>query len=225
MKSLPISVIVLILSNLFPLYGVLFLNWQVSELMALYWCENVILGIFNIPKIILARGKGKVEINIPGTQLNLVTNILNKLFIIPFFLIHYGGFCLGQGFFIYLIFFQNIIFIGSTPVLKIQQILFLFKDLEPAIIFMFLSHGFSFFSNFIMNKEYEIINANEQMMRPYSRIFVLHLTILFGAMLSVFLKNNLGSLMVMIIAKIWVDIQAHLKAHEKIEKINIQVNV
>ncbi len=56
------SVVVLVLANLVPVIGVLFLGWDVATILVLYWIENGIVGLLNIPKILLARGALNVAI-------------------------------------------------------------------------------------------------------------------------------------------------------------------
>ena len=41
-----ISVISLILVNLYPIYGVLFLNWSLAEIFMIYLIENLIVVFF-----------------------------------------------------------------------------------------------------------------------------------------------------------------------------------
>lgn len=50
------SAIVLLLANLIPLVGVVFFGWSLLTILVLYWLENGIVGLWNIPKIIMAQG-------------------------------------------------------------------------------------------------------------------------------------------------------------------------
>jgi hypothetical protein len=50
------SAILLLLANLIPLVGVLFFGWSLLTILVLYWVENGIVGFWNVPKIIMARG-------------------------------------------------------------------------------------------------------------------------------------------------------------------------
>ena len=51
------SGIALVVTNLLPLAGVFFFGWTVFEVLALYWLENVVIGILNLPKILTASGR------------------------------------------------------------------------------------------------------------------------------------------------------------------------
>jgi hypothetical protein len=68
---------------------------------------------------------------------------------------------------------------------------------------------FSFFGNFIGAGEYRRTSAKELMTRPYGRIFVLHVTVLFGAALIQWLGSPVTMLVVLIAAKIVLDLKLH----------------
>lgn len=48
----PAAAILLVVSNLVPLAGVLFWDWDVGSIVMLYWSENVILGVYILVKMI-----------------------------------------------------------------------------------------------------------------------------------------------------------------------------
>ena len=50
------SAIVLIVANAIPVIGVLFFGWSLITILVLFWVENGIVGLWNIPRILLARG-------------------------------------------------------------------------------------------------------------------------------------------------------------------------
>jgi hypothetical protein len=88
-----LSIQALTVANLLPLFGVVFLGWDAAAIVLLYWIENLIVGSINILRMILV----KVESTAGQFQ---------KLFMIPFFCVHFGGFCAVHGFFL-LTFFKN----------------------------------------------------------------------------------------------------------------------
>ena len=88
-----LSLLALIGANLIPLGGVFFFGWGVTFIVLLYWIENLIAGFYNILKIAILKT-------------DQATDNLQKLFIIPFFCVHYGGFCAGHGFFLTVFFFN-----------------------------------------------------------------------------------------------------------------------
>jgi len=50
----------LVLFNLVPLAGVLWLGWDLLLILALYWVENGVVGVINILKILSAEGTAPV---------------------------------------------------------------------------------------------------------------------------------------------------------------------
>jgi hypothetical protein len=75
------------------------------------------------------------------------------------------------------------------------------------------SHVFSFFWNFVRRGEYLRARLQEQMMKPYGRVVVLHLAILLGGAAATVLGSPLWALLVLLGVKIVVDLKAHLKEH------------
>ena len=86
------SVYFLILSNCLPIIGALFFNWNLSNLLLLYWAESGVIGFYTLLKMILASGQSATYVNHP----------LYKIFTTLFFINHFGGFMLGHGFFLLL---------------------------------------------------------------------------------------------------------------------------
>ena len=66
------SVLALIAANVVPLLGVLWFGWEVFPLLLLFWFENLIIGAFNVLKMILAA---------PDSGKRWAA----KLFLVPFF--------------------------------------------------------------------------------------------------------------------------------------------
>ena len=48
-----LSITALITVNLIPLIGVLFNDWDAGLILLLYWSENLVLGGYNVLKILL----------------------------------------------------------------------------------------------------------------------------------------------------------------------------
>jgi len=197
---LSLSSVSLIAANLVPLAGAIFLDWSVFLIIFLFWSENLIIGFFNLFKIILMQEEG--------------SRIGIKLYAAPFFLIHYGGFCTGHGVFVISVFgrwanadlknFHNFI-----------QDIFIDEKAVYAVAALFLSHGLSFIYNYILRGERRQTNIQKLMMAPYSRIFILHLTIIFGALLIALLNFVEAGLALLVILKIAVDLSAHLKERSR----------
>jgi hypothetical protein len=189
------SALVLIIANMVPLLGVVFFHWQVFPIMFLFWMENVVIGILNAFKMAIAKKDSPTSA---------------KLFMIPFFLIHYGIFTLVHGVFIFVIFGGMLTENGAGFDFNSFKGL----HLEWGVLALALSHGFSFVSNYIQRGEYRQVSVSELMAQPYARIVILHVTIIFGGFLVMAFNTATMGLVFLVVVKIVVDLFSHLKAHK-----------
>jgi hypothetical protein len=212
-----LSLAALIGANLIPFVGIFLFHWDVRYIVLLYWIENLVVGFYNILKMVFLK-TGQA-----GSQ-------REKLFIIPFFSVHYGGFCAVHGFF--LIHFFNI---GSTaspfdtatkwwgPLIFIQLlydvIARIWESKPPemiwAVIGLFISHGVSFVENYILGQEYKTSSLKNLMQKPYQRIVVMHIAILAGGILVMKLHSPLPLMVILVLLKIFFDVLLHKKSHKE----------
>ena len=90
----------LLAANLVPLAGVLFFGWSVFATLLLFWVENVIVGAFNVLRMLVA-------------QPQIGAMWAAKLFMIPFFTFHYGMFVTVHGIFVLTLFGGGAV--GDSP--------------------------------------------------------------------------------------------------------------
>jgi len=187
------TTLALIAANLIPVAGSVFLGWNLSDVMVLYWAESAIVGFFNVCKII-------------------VIGRWAALFAAPFFIGHFGGFMAVHFLFIYTIFVEPSQ-TGVSASGDLAQVAALFSGLWPALLALFASHAFSFFVNFMGRREYAGRKVNDQMGEPYGRIIFMHLVLIFGGGLAMVLGNPAPVILIVIALKIFFDVKAHLKQH------------
>ena len=156
-KSVPF--VTMVIANLLPLYGVAFLGWSVFYILLLYWSENVIIGFYNILKMAAAQGG--------FYQKNTKEASLGKLFMIPFFIIHYGGFVGGHGLFIMVLSGHKIGRITGSEnawpcfLVFVQLLLNVIKqvyvtipaNMKIAILALFISHGVGFVHDYVLDRK------------------------------------------------------------------------
>jgi hypothetical protein len=214
-----IPLVTLVAANLLPLWGVCFLKWDAFYIILLYWSENLAVGFYNILKIAAAKTRRPIE-------------HLAKLFLIPFFIIHYGGFMAVHGFFV-LAFAQKTHQGASVPSvggqswpcflvfvqLLINVIRQMFSTIPPqmkfAVLALFISHGVSFVHNYLLAGEYKTAKPKDLMNQPYARVVVLHIALLAGGILAMAVGSPVPLLFVLIVGKIILDIKMHLREHPK----------
>jgi hypothetical protein len=188
------STVTLIIANLVPLAGTVFLGWNLSDVMVLYWAESAVIGFFNVCKMAVI---GRWGVLLTG----------------PFFIGHFGGFMAVHFLFIYTLFVKGLEG-GESSAGNLDEVAQLFVNLWPALLALFLSHAFSFYRNFLGRNEYRGRTMRKQMSEPYSRIIFMHLVIIFGGGLSLFLGEPAPVLLIVIGLKIIFDVKAHLKEHD-----------
>ena len=212
------SFVVLTLANLIPIAGVLWLDWAVVDILLLYWTESVIIGVINVLRMISSESNNLIAGLLPAAKEQLMTAAFEKSniqlpmtaiksFVIPFFILHYGMFCFGHLAFVVSLFGNSATSNGiasSIPALSNSS----FWIAAGAIA---VSHLFSFYANFIGKCEYKRTGLGTLMHRPYGRIVVMHVSIIFGAGLVIWLGNPLPVLLVLVVAKTVLDLRLHKK--------------
>ena len=85
--------------------------------------------------------------------------------------------------------------------------------LTLSFLALFVSHGISFFQNFIGRTEYVDRDIRKQMNEPYDRILIMQFSLLLGGVLAVAFDSALPILLLLILLKIVTDFRAHLLEH------------
>ena len=197
-----LSGLVLAFVNMVPVIGVIIWGWSVFEIVALYWAENLIIGALNIPRIFLARA-GPEEAK---------PSLVRKGFLALFFTVHYGIFCLVHGVFVFFLLGEKASsesFFPGFPEVTGEVV----GTMGWAFTFLWLSHLFSFFWNYIGQREYRTTRAATRLFQPYGRIVILHIAILFGGFAIEMLGAPMILLLILIAGKTALDLGFHLFSH------------
>ena len=196
----PVSAWILLAANLVPVAGVLLWDWSVFALIALFWMENVMVGVFFALRMLCADPRD------PALW-------AAKLFMVPFFCFHYGMFTAIHGMFVFTLF--------GGKAYPVQDL----RVLEPAaraagelglwlpLAALLASHGFSFLWNYLYRGEFRSAQLTRLMAKPYGRVVVLHVAIIFGGIAAMALGSPVWALLVLLALKIGLDLKAHLKEH------------
>lgn len=182
------SSVLLILANLVPFAGAMFYDWNLGNVMVLYWAESAVIGLFNIAKIIVI-----------GRWFALLAA--------PFFAGHFGGFMAIHFLFLYGLFIQGPRDMSGGDLAEVLQ---MFYNLWPALAMLFISHTYSFVANFLGRREYQDRTINHQMSEPYRRIVFMHLSLILGGGLTLLIGESRPVLIAIIAIKVWLDLRAHI---------------
>ena len=201
-----LSTVMLIGANLVPLAGVFFLHWDVASILVLYWFENLVIGFFNILKMsLLSASEPLVHIS--------------KFFFVPFFCIHFGGFCFGHAIFLIAILKHgdiDAIMKSTNPFISLTGTLLAGPSAVSllCILGLFASHGTSFIQNYLRGNERRTLSLAQLMGQPYSRIVILHIAIIVGGMPTMILGSPLPLLVALVLLKIILDLRFYVKSHK-----------
>ena len=204
----PLSAPILIAANLLLLGGVLYWEWSVAEIVLLYWVENLVIGAIHVLRILFASPEGWGSAN-SAVQSTGGERMAAKIALAAFFVAHYGAFCAGHGMLLAAIFPVR----GPAGAeLEIWQLLAGMLR-EPAalgaVATLVLSHGYSFARNYLGREEYRRVDIGAMMLRPYGRIFVVHLFIIAGGLLLQGLRAPVAAVLLFIVLKTGIDYAMH----------------
>ena len=159
--NLDLSEILILISNLIPLFGALFFGWPLYSIIYLYWLEMILLGFYLLLKIFITGFNNEKEKRWISRVVDAfkVTIFISILTIIPLIVI--------------LMVLSSLSSIVYAAELKIRLIIDgnlakpTLKNFIFPISLLFLSHTFSFLYNFMGKKEYK-----NKMTIPESIIFI-----------------------------------------------------
>ncbi len=189
-----LSIGIMLLANLLPLWGALMGQWSVYELILLYWAENVLIGLYQLARF------GAV---------GWLRDLPEIVVLAAFFTVHYGMFTLVHGMFVVGMFGPSL-----DAGLEAGVALLLSPDgLLVPLLLLAASHGFSFVVHFLRGGEWRDAGPKELMLAPYGRVVVLHLAILGGGALVVMTGQPVAALVLLVVLKMGVEVVAHRWAH------------
>ncbi len=202
---LPPSALVLILANAVPFVGALFFGWSAGAILALYWAESAVVGFYTVLKMATCRTEQPVR--------------TPKAFLIPFFVVHFGIFMLVHGGFVLVIAAATARggFTGAEVEVRPGAVAGSVMDLVGgaviAVLALVISHGFSFVVNYLGRGENRRLSLHQLMFQPYRRIVVMHLTLMAGCVIAVFLGAPPLVVAILVAVKTAADLRQHLREH------------
>lgn len=184
-------VVVVLILNLIPVACVWWLGWNALTLLVLYWAENVVIGVVNWLKIrtLEARGRGDgAPFKVSG-----------------FFAMHYGIFTLVHGVFAFLV--GGIFAAPDAAPGEASAFSRFWSERESvlmAVAAIAVVHVAQFF-HWLGRKDESGMTAQEQMIQPYGRIFIMHITIIGGAFLGAMTGAPASYVLLLAILKTVID--------------------
>lgn len=198
--GLDISEISLILVNIFILVELFFFGLNTFSILFIYWFENIIIWLFYIFKQLVPW---------PRPLVYQALNLLSDLIIFPFIMLiqlALMGSLQLSSFTWNINFIYNLIITSLFNIMVVSSPYFIFT-----CILLFLSHGISFYKNFLKGGEWIDPNPKEILIGPYRRIFVMQLAIIFGVIFILITGIPKIAISFFILLKIIADLMAHRK--------------
>lgn len=155
----------ILLLNLIPVAGVLWLGWSAGQILILYWIENIIIGAASLVRILTARGVADPTRKTVAATASIGLGC--------FFTIHYGLFTLGHGVFT-LILAANLM--GGAGPLR-DGVLF-DTGFHWAVLAAAVLQVIILIREWWWSGLWRRSTPSVEMSRPYGRIIVLHVTVL-----------------------------------------------
>lgn len=186
----------LLLSNAATIAIALFEGWNVSEVMWIYWAQSVVIGCFNVPRL-LRLGEFPAE----GEGMNgrpVSPSVASKWFGAIFFAFHYG-------FFHFVYFF---LLSSAHPLPGSSDLL----SMGACVAVFAVNHAISYREN-VGEDLRRRRDVGAVMMFPYKRIMPMHLTLIFG---SLFASGSPWTLLLFLSLKTGADLSMHLVEHGKL---------
>lgn len=204
----------LVIANLAIAAIVLARDWAYYAVLIAFWLELLIIGFYNIGRIITVFLAG----NPFGTRVGLGagTRLLGALLAAGFFAVKYGSITLGAGLWV----------LGAPTILSPESVdrtaslLAGLQSVGPglgiAALTLFISHGVSFGLNFIGRGEYRQARILGLLFWPYARVMGT-VAVLFGAYVAATglpgLERATTFILVLLATKLVLDLVTHWLEH------------
>jgi hypothetical protein len=217
------ALVALVIANAFVAVQAFRHEWGYYEVMLIYWVEVVILGFYNVLRMLVVGVVGAAPLGAWAARWVDLGNVLNRLALtaigVGFFVVKFGAFAFTIGLFIILLpGFLDVEGDGSAA--GIPRAL---MAAGPGFLLtagvLGLSHGVSFVKNFLAGREYDRIDVVSLAFWPYVRMSLVAATLLVGLAIAGLLPGvgrHAAFAGVMVLLKLSVDVISHMFEHRRL---------
>lgn len=192
-----ITEISLISSNLLLLIGIIYWQWEIFDVLIIYWLESFTIVIFNALKIHKCNRIRK-EKTAPGYFAYFYIYLMAALVWLIFICVFFGPW--------------NFIISDQPGGSFNVNIIFM-------IVFLILSHGISYKNNFIDKKEFKILSIEELFYAPIYRFVVIQVVVFFAGYYFMKTGSMMLSAIIIVLLKTFLDLFAHWQEHRTRSKL------
>ena len=214
------AIAALILANLLVAVQAVRGGWGYYETLLIYWCEALIIGAYNVVRLLLVGVLGRAPLGATIGQWVDLGPWYNRLFLTVvgagFFVAKFGAFALAVGFLVVAL-PAGLPDTGSSRDMRVLEGL---RAVGPglfiAVVALLVSHGVSFVRNFLLRRESLHMNVLTAIVWPYARMFLVAV-VLAGGLVVVALAPELADAtaftIVIILLKLGADAASHFFEH------------
>ena len=194
--------------DLLPVFAVLVYGWGATPLVALYWLENLVVGLFTIFRML-------------ATGLANAGFLLICLFVVPFFTVHYDMFCFVHGIFVP-------VFAGMASGQgdmgepdPFGLVTWALGSGQAMVWFVTAIVGINaviFLTDFIGKGQYRETNPMAEMFSPYGRIVTLHVALILGAFIAIGTGQPLVGVLLLILLRVAFGVLMSARRRKKLEE-------
>ena len=204
----------LIAANLVVAAVTLFRGWGFYEIILVYWCEAIIIGGYNVPRMVLVGLAGEPF----GKWIdagNFGARVFLLLMVLAFYAVKFGGFALGTGMLVAAVpAFLSHSNDGSSAIW--HGLHAVGGGVALAVAVLFVSHGISSVMNYLVRREYENTNLIALLFWPYVRMSlvaaVLAAGLIVAALMPAFDTSTIFGV-VIVLVKTAADLAMHRIEH------------
>ncbi len=164
-----------------------------STILFGYFLESIIIGVFNAVKMYRCNSTGD--------------NTKNKLFLIGFFLFHYGFFIAVQSIFLFAIFgiSDNSLIKEPFNLITNYKTVLALEGMNIMLLVLAVGQVFKYYFDFIVPKKYEQFTTSEIMFKPYARIFIQQFVVIIGGFFIIFSVAPILTAILLILIRSLID--------------------
>lgn len=217
------ALVALVIANGFVAFQTFRHEWGYYEVMLIYWLEVVILGFYNVLRMLVVGVVGAAPLGAWAARWVDLGSALNRLGLtaigVGFFVVKFGAFALTIGLVVVLLpAFLDVEDDGAGAGLH-RALMAAGPGLLIAAGVLGLSHGVSFTRNFLAGREYDRIDVVSLAFWPYLRLSLVAATLLVGLAIARLLPGvgrHAAFAGVMVLLKLGVDVMSHLFEHRRL---------
>jgi hypothetical protein len=217
------ALVALVVANAFVAFQTFRHEWGYYEVMLIYWVEVVILGFYNILRMLVVGVVGAAPLGAWAARWVDLGSALNRLAFtaigVGFFVVKFGAFAFTIGLFVLLL--PALLDVdGDGSAAGVPRAL---TAAGPGFLMaagvLGMSHGVSFARNFLAGREYDRIDVVSLAFWPYVRMSLVAATLLVGLAIAGLLQGvgrHAAFAGVMVLLKLGVDAVSHVLEHRRL---------